>query len=109
MGARLEAEAEARADSEASEVASLRDRIADLEFEKAQLQERPPPPPPSPSLDATQRMHALALKDATIADLKKKLESNTDLEELKRRYDEASKAAIRDREAQDATIVDLEK
>ena len=107
--ARLEAEAEARADSDAAEVASLRDRIADLEFEKAQLQERPPPPPPSPSLDATQRMHALALKDSTIADLKKRLESNSDLEELKRRYDEASKAAIRDREAQDATIVDLEK
>ena len=107
--ARLEAEAEARLDSEASEIGSLRDRIADLEFEKAQLQERPPPPPPSPSLDATQRMHALALKDATIADLKKRLESNSDLEELKRRYDEASKAAIRDREAQDATIVDLEK
>ena len=106
--ARLEAEAEARADSEASEVASLRDRIADLEFEKAQLAERPPPPP-SPSLDATQRMHALALKDATIADLRKRIESNTDLEELKRRYDEASKAAIRDREAQDKTIVDLEK
>ena len=107
--ARLEAEAEARADSEASEVASLRDRIADLEFEKAQLAERPPPPPPSPSLDATQRLHALALKDATIADLRKRIESNTDLEELKRRYDEASKAAIRDREAQDATIIDLEK
>jgi len=107
--ARLEAEAEARADSDASEIGSLRDRIADLEFEKAQLQERPPPPPPSPSLDATQRMHALALKDATIADLKKRLESNSDLEELKRRYDEASKAAIRDREAQDKTIVDLEK
>ena len=51
----------------------------DLEFEKAQLQERPPPPPPSPSLDATQRMHALALKDATIADLRKRIESNTDL------------------------------
>ena len=54
-------------------------------------------------------MHALALKDATIADLRKRIESNTDLEELKRRYDEASKAAIRDREAQDKTIVDLEK
>ena len=54
-------------------------------------------------------MHALALKDATIADLRKRLESNSDLEELKRRYDEASKAAIRDREAQDKTIVDLEK
>mmetsp|Transcript_13378 Transcript_13378/g.35558 ORF Transcript_13378/g.35558 Transcript_13378/m.35558 type:complete len:678 (+) Transcript_13378:163-2196(+) len=106
--ARLEAENEARFESEAAEVAALRDRIADLEFEKAQLESRPPPPP-SPSLDATQRMHALALKDATIADLKKRLESNSDLEELKRRYDEASKAAIRDREAQDATIVDLEK
>ena len=107
--ARLEAENEARADSDANEIASLRDRIADLEFEKAQLQERPPPPPPSPSLDATQRLHALALKDATIADLRKRIESNTDLEELKRSYDEASKAAIRDREAQDATIIDLEK
>ena len=80
-----------------------------MEFEKAQLRNGHHHHHHRLRLDATQRLHALALKDATIADLRKKLESNTDLEELKRRYDEASKAAIRDREAQDATIIDLEK
>jgi len=108
--ARLEAEAEARLEREAADVAALRDEVADLEFERARDKEAArEQPPPAPSLDATQRLHALAQRDATIQKLRHRLEHNEEAEELRKRFNEASKDAVRDREAQDATILELER
>lgn len=108
--ARLEAEAEARLEREAADVAALRDKVADLEFERARDKEAArEKPPPAPSLDATQRLHALAQRDATIQKLRHRLETNSEAEELRKRFAAASHDAVLDREAQDATILELER